>query len=369
MEENSNIFHFVNLGPSETPRLDTLYPGKKWVAYGVDNLLPNQLLELSRISPVHNNIIVAKSELITGNNITITNPEAAKWAETLDYNNGFKKIFYKSALDYITYGGFSLQILWKKYQNQIADVIFQDWSKVRIGFDEEKNEEGLYNQGVWISDRWDRAIYKFKPCFYPYYKTGENCDKPSFLYFKRYTQGNDWYPLPDWFAAYNSIITETELIQFKKYNTLNSFTASGVLKLPGNVKPEMIEQFKKEIHEQMTGTHNAGKILVVTADGEKAVEWMPLNVSPEKSVTAYINEAREDIIISHRLPSLTLIGLRGGASLGGDGGTIEIANEIFFENVIYPIREMIKDEYLKIFKDAGFETDIVIEDKKIIITS
>ena len=58
--------------------------------------------------------------------------------------------------------------------------------------------------------------------------------------------------------------------------------------------------------------------------------------------------------MAHQLPSPTIIGLPGGASLGGDGGTIETASKEFFERVIKPMQAAIINQLEWLFGYAGF---------------
>jgi capsid portal protein len=165
---------------------------------------------------------------------------------------------------------------------------------------------------------------------------------------------------------------EAELTNFMLANTRNSFTPSGMLKLPRMHEPESQRKEIQRIQNQMTGTGNAGRMLVTFADVDKTVEWIPFTENPgQKDVSAYLQTARENIIMAHRLPSPTLLGLPGGASLGGDGGTIESASKIFHEDVILTAREKIIRNIESLLGQAGYENikvtivetdDVTVED-------
>ncbi len=370
MDKNKLLFLSLNKldkpnNPLADPVLNKLAGNGKWVNFGCDNLMPQNLIELFITSPVHNAIVLKKAEYTAGKDIICTNPAAQIFAETIDNGAGLYQLFFKMALDYYIHGGFSLQVLWNDLIGKVGNFVYQDWSTIRRGFATHKNEMGEHEQGVWISADWAYnpfgGNYKFKPCYYPFFHPDKPCSLPTFYTYYRYTPGFSWYPLPDWYACVNSILTETKLIRFKDATISNAFSPGGTLVLPGIKSEEGILEFQKILETEYKGMENAGKTMVVFSDDERKAEYLPFNSnSPEKDVTSYLQQAREDIIIAHRLPSPTLIGLPGGASLGGDGGTIEAASKEFFNKVILVPQQIIKQELIKMFKHCGYETDIII---------
>lgn len=356
--------------PTGNVDLNRLSGNRKWVMYGDNNLLPQNFIDMFNTSPMHGSIVQKKAEYTAGKGASCTNPNAQRFSEDLDNGAGLHQLIQKIALDYYIHGGFSIQVLWNDILGKPADLVYQDWSTIRVGFSQDKNEDGEYEQGVWISADWSYSPSgfgtKFRPCYYPYFRPNEVESVPTFYLHKRYTPGYSWYPLPDWFAAVESIQTEVNLINFKKYTISNAFSPSGTLVIPGSMSAEETNQFKQMLETEYKGMKNAGKTLVLFSDGgingDQKTDYIPFSAnSPVKDVTDYLDQARQDIMIAHRLPSPTLIGLPGGASLGGDGGTIQSASKEFFDKVISVPQSVIKRELEKLFKYCGYETEIVIE--------
>lgn len=368
-----------NLDYISNPNLTAASANRKWVKYNVDNLLPQNLIDLFLTSPTHSSIVRKKAEYTTGKRIYCTNPLAEEFAKTIDNGGGLYKLFYKTALDYYIHGGFSLQLLWNVGLNKPVKVEYQDWSTLRVGFSENKKldengvpcvdiygndvyEEGLYYSANWAYNPSGSGSVKFAPKYFPYFNPNQLSLVPTFYTYKIYTPGFDYYPLPDWYSCIRSILTEVKLIRFKDSTISNAFSPGGTLILPGTMDETAADEFRTLMETEYKGMENAGKTMIVFSDSDKKAEYLPSNnESPVKDVTDYLTQAREDIIISHRLPSPTLIGLPGGASLGGDGGTIDSASHEFFNNVILVSQKAIKDELIKIFGYCGFETDIIIE--------
>jgi hypothetical protein len=95
-------------------------------------------------------------------------------------------------------------------------------------------------------------------------------------------------------------------------------------------------------------------------EGE-GIKYEPFNGnSPEKDVTNYLDQARQDIILAHGVPSPKILGLPGAASLGGDGGTIEAASKEFYNQSIKPVQTLITDTLGWLFSKAGYIGNLVI---------
>lgn len=370
-----NFNQIIEEGLFRTP-LDS---AGKWINYGSNNLAPQIFIDLYNLSSTHGGIVNRKKDYIAGKDIDYTNntSEFKLWAEFANNGQGLHKLIKQLALDLSLYGGYCIQVIWNM-DRTINDIIYQDFSQVRRGFNkdtEKKNKtyNNLYDQGYWISANW-KDKYKFKPEFFNMfsYKTAilpttnqEQIEnpvprEPVFLYYYRQAPGIQWYPLPDYYSGAKAIQSEIDLLDFIYNNINQSFNPSGILKVPATLTPEDQQLFKERIKSELAGTKNTGKVFVVFADGDKAVEWSPTNNAPsDKGIEPYNDIIVQKIISAHQLPSPTIIGLPGGASLSGDGNTIAIANAEFYNQSILPAREEILYHINKLVKLAGFPTDSV----------
>jgi len=340
--------------PQETPLLIYQDKSKGWINYDVDNLLPQRLLEMFLLSPTHGGVSKRKAKYISGADVQCNTPDANAWASTWDEGDGIENVFSKIALDLVLFGGFCLQVRRNPQTNMIAAIDYQDFTTVRIGFEKTKNADGLYDKGVYISADWRyQTPYKFRPEFYPLFNELDTAPV-SFFYYSQYVPGYGYYTLPDYYGAEKSILTEIAITEFKLNYISNGLIPSAVLSIPGRIAPDAFAKVKEEI-KNMTGPKNAGKLLVVNVDGDKTADVQPFNSgSPYQDIESYLNQARQDIIMAHQLPSPTIIGLPGGASLGGDGNTIETASKEFFERVIKPMQAAIINQLEWLFGYAGF---------------
>ena len=341
-----------------------------WVKYGADNLYPQNLLALFYNSPFVSGIIGRMTDYVAGSGVYGTvngqrSEQATEYLKTLNKGQGLEELLYRTALDYLLYGGFCWQIIYEMAETEqgdkplgAIDLLHQEWSMVRYGFSKEKNAHGEYPRGGFIKNDWAKSNSgKDKAEFYLLYEYGIPSDAPRFLYFRDYTPGFSYYPKPIWSAAIRSAETEVEIINFKNVNVQQCFAPAGILQLPREMDEDQRKRAEMWFQSEGKGTDNAGKILVsFTAGdgGQSGIQWTPFTDVPlEKAATQVQEECQQEILTAFRVPSPLLIGLPGSGTLGGDGNTLAIAANEWFSKVIEPIRNRILNQLNKVIGDFG----------------
>lgn len=344
------------------------------------NDFPVRLNNIAQLSPTHGSILHKKSVLCKGSSLRVIadDPTQQGIVDALAANMGgmgLHEMLGRHAYDYFTYGGFATR-LYGSYNpdtqlSTMAGWQHVDWLMLRKGWIEGKTDDGEHQktEGFWLRADWNPKNEKdCPPEFYLGYQKGADMSKQYIGWHSRYTSGKQYYPLPDYYAAFKSAETEVELINFKAQNTVNSFNPGGILMLGGGLDPEQEKALKQELSTEFTGTNNAGKILVMANLGPDGATWTPLNSHPaEKDVTVYSKGSIEELAMAHQLPSLTLLGLPGGPSLSGDASTIEQGYRLFMQTCIKPARAWILNVYKGYFADMGypvsFEADEVVPEE------
>lgn len=356
-----------------TPALDRLGGQREWVNYGDDNLLPQKMLDLNRLSVTHAAAIKKKTRYTAGSSLVYGTEALKDFCEAQDGGNGMSDLFKKITLDYWTYGGFALQVIWKKYQHEVHGFHYMDFAKLRRGFTGSPNEDREYPQVVWYSNDWSRASRGankyYRPVCYPYFDPNEHCDGVSILYHIGDTQGSDWYPLPSWFPAFIPASGEIELHNYMYWSVNRGFTPSGILRIPQRMAPANVDALKDQV-KSMSGTKNAGKILVAMADSmtqtgsDTPVEWIPFTNNPaDRDVSGYLDIWKQSIVTAHELPSPAVAGISVSTGLQSDAALLEIAMEKFEDSladVQFEIMAVLKD----LIELAGFDSpDIKVAQK------
>ena len=117
-----------------------------------------------------------------------------------------------------------------------------------------------------------------------------------------------------------------------------------------------------EIKKNFSGPENAGKMLCLAADGEHAIEVIPVSVPIDSTgIEGFLKITREDIMLAHAIPSPSVIGLPNSTGFSSSGEELSTAYSNFFNINILPDQNKIRLIFEKLFAMAGYETEIIIE--------
>lgn len=357
------IFPFIE--DENEIRLDVSSNEKKWIEFDYpENLLPQKFIDYYRHSPTFSSIINKKAEYTSGTKVIFNDEKLKEFCKKLDYGNGLHSLIKKISFDYWLFNGFCIQMIWKPYVNNISSFHHTDFAKVRRGFSNNKNDDGLFEQGVWISKDWRREVTGDRYTdakFHNIFDFNKHNKEPVYDYWSNYTVGSDWYPLPKWFSASTAIETEIATLEYDWNSVNNGFMTDGMLRLPSSMKDQNIQAVKKEL-EKSKGARGKGNFMVAIADSEDSLEWIQFNNTPDDDATGNkLEQARQSIITGCGLPSPTIVGLPNTGGLSSTGETIKIGLEEFKKDLEYAQNIIIGKikEYLEF---AGFENpDFEIE--------
>ena len=85
-----------------------------WVYYGPANLAPQELIRLYNSSPTHRAAITSKWYATRGETITIVNGDSMRLEMVNSLGDKMYDLWSKACLDFILYGAFALNIVWRK---------------------------------------------------------------------------------------------------------------------------------------------------------------------------------------------------------------------------------------------------------------
>lgn len=331
-----------------------------WIDWGKDNLYPQQLAEMVDFSPTHQAIIKNKAQLTAGTGFNGL-PEMDVFNK--EGGESLNNILRKAAADQVTYLGYSLQIIWNRAGDAVAEIHHIDFSKVRLGKPDEKGK--IHN--CFISSNWEERKPEIKQV--PLFDPEKAKDSPlQILYVIGYTPGHNFYPSPDYAAAVNYINLDYEISKYHINYVANGMTPGLAVMVPEIPSAEERRKLKRDIERRYTGTNNAGRIMVFFSD-DPATMVKVQDIASGGSADIYntLNEiTTQKIITAHRLASPVLAGLSGGSgNLGSNAGEIATAHEIYMTSVIEPsYQKPIIEGFEMLFAVNGFDVQLTIENKK-----
>jgi hypothetical protein len=313
---------------------------KGWVSYGEANAFPQYLIELYNESPIHGALVNSISYMIAGREMTASTTQAVNEIKRLSID----KIVNATALDLKLHGGFYWEVIWSMDRSTIAQVNHLPFENCRLACSDEDDSI----TGVWYSRDWsDMRKKKNVPNYIPMFNEDHKDALPKQVLFVHHMMvGSEYYPKPDYVGAINEIEKMRQLSEYQVNLILNGFFPSLIASFNNGI-PSLEEQhmIKNQLTASIQGAENAGKVLTFfNEERDRGVEFTPFPVSDmDKQFTTLVDQAVESILVSHRVTSPLLFGVRDGGGLGSNTDEMKTALRIFSRQVIDPFQRLITD--------------------------
>ena len=334
------------------------------VYFGQDNKFPQLLIDLYHKSSVHATAVNAKHQAVVGQGLT-TNDETILEIANLE-GETWNDIYSKLALDRVVYGGYALEVIWSQDRTRIAEVYHVDFSYARAKkMDDRGNIPGYYIYRDWGKTR-GIVPHKDNLPYLPKFSRRDRTEPSQLIYFKPYTTGLDYYPLPDYMGALKTIELDTEVDNFHVNNLKNGLAPSLAITTFTDANEEERGEIERQLRDAYSGTDNAGSLMYMdVADREQMPEITPI---PQNGADGYYNVVNEmttqKILTGHRITSPMLVGIKTEGQLGGRAELLD-AYSHFLTTVIYPMQSDILKTFEMIFRINGIDTTLGVQQTKL----
>ena len=134
--QNGEILKVFDFATANVPLIEEnliINTRTPWVYYGVANLAPQELIRLYNSSPTHRASIQSKWYGVRGEEISLRSGETDRLVMTNSLGDPMYDLWSKCALDFILYGAFALNIVWRKDRSMGFEMYYMDASKIRAG--------------------------------------------------------------------------------------------------------------------------------------------------------------------------------------------------------------------------------------------
>ena len=352
MKNNEKILKNINFTASYLPKFVEVVKNKDWVLWGEDNLAPQHLIELYNYSALNRTCITAKRDGVNGRGLYSSNPEDDARLMMANSTESIYDVYKKCALDYVLFGGFSVNIVWKKDRELgIAEIYHIDFSRLRAGKVDDFDQVSEY----FYSADWSN-LRKYPARRIPKFDINE--EEPSqVLCIKGYTPDQNYYPNPDYLGATRSIEIDVEVKNYHLKNAQQNYYPGLFISLNNGVpSEEERDSIYKHLEATYSGTDNAGRLFLSFSDGKDNEPTItPIGNNGSDGMFLQLNDIiQNSILTGHRISSPLLLGIQRPGALGGRQEIIDSA-EHFLNTVIIPYQET--------FLNA-FEKLLFIRDKK-----
>ena len=348
----SNL-HILNLSAYNRPEI-TESKNKEWVNYGVDNNYYQYIIDCYNGSATNNAIINGVVNMIYGKGLDATN-SSKKPDEYAQMKSIFSKdCVRKTVLDLKLLGEGSMQVIYKNGKVYKAEHFPRQTLRA-----EKCNEEGEIEAYYYHYD-WSKLKPSDKPKRIPAFGFG-NGKESEIKIIKRYVSGFDYYAPVDYQGGLAYAELEEEVADYLINEVQCGFSGTKVVNFNNGVPDrEKQLQVKDDVLGKLTGSRGE-KVIVAfnnNAESKTTVDDIPLNDAPQHY--EYLsNECVKKLIISHRITSPLLIGVKDGNSgLGNNAEEIKTATLLFDNIVIKPYQELLTDCFDSILAVNGISLNL-----------
>ena len=337
--------------------------GKEWVSYGDDNLYPQKMIELYQSSAMHATAIKAKLDGVCGEGIIAYGDTIVNLKQ-----ESLNEVFAKATLDYLLFGGYSLNVIFNRAGDKIAEIYHLPFDKVRSGKQNEDDEVTHY----YFSSNWANTR-KYKPVEYISYDPTDNKgDNASQIYYcYGYSPGNDVYPLPSYQSAVNDISLDGKISVFHSSHIDNGMFPGLFINLPnGMANPEERAMIYKDLEKSFSGAENSGKLFLSFSDGpDRAPQVTTVPAANDDYLIILDQRISNRILTAHRVTSPLLLGIKDASGFSNNADEIKVAYAHFMGTVIQPIQKKMTESFEYILRGFGMNVNLEIEENQIIYST
>ena len=341
MRKKGTEVSIVNLSTYTSPKVKEVR-NKEWVGYGDDNNYFQYLIDRYNGSPTNNAIINGISEMIYGKGLDATDsnrkPEQYAQAISLFHKHCVRKLAYDLKL----MGQCAIQVIYSKDRKRIAQIEHMPVETLRA---EKSNEKGEIEAYFYFSD-WTKIKPSDKPKRIPAFGTSK--ESIEILYIKPYRAGFYYYSPVDYQGGLQYSELEEEISNYHLNNILNGLAPSMLINFnngtPNEEERSLIEQ---RIYQKFSGSSNAGKfILAFNDDPATQATIDPIQLSDAHNQYQFLSdESMRKIMVSHRVVSPMLLGIKDQSGLGNNAEELKTASALMDNTVIRPFQNLLIDGF------------------------
>jgi hypothetical protein len=334
-----------------------------FITYGTNNDFPQGLIEAWLQSPTHNAITNGIAQMIAGDNITFDQPiaDVENWAKKVNTKGEtLGELIHKTALDLYLHGYFGWQVVWNTARTKIVSIYHTPAEQIRSGKADDVGKIKEY----FISYDWTQwRKKKFEPKRVKAFDLTDRSEGKQMIFVKQYRPSQYYYSTPSYIGGMNWILMDNRVGEFHLNNIENGFFPSSVVQF-FNGEPPQEEKRKIEMGfmGKFTGKSSSKIVFIYNNGVEEKVAFdthEPANI--DKRFRDLMPEISKNIMISHRVPSPLLFGIRDAGGLGNNAEELESSSLLMNKLVVVPYQKMILEALAKIFKVNQWNTDITIE--------
>ena len=340
MSTSSSKVHVVNFSSYTTPVVKEVQ-GKDFVEYGDNNDYFGYLIDRYNGSPTNNAILNSLMDLTFGKGLDATD-SAKKPSEYAAMRGLFtKSCLQKVVADYVMMGQCSLQVVYSQDHNTIVEVQHIPVETLRAA---RANEDGEIEAYYYAKDWLAVSSRKETPVRIPAF--GKSNEGLEILYIKPYRAGFYYYSPVDYQGGLPYAELEEEIANYHINNIQNGLAPSMLINFNNGVPSEEERRsIEQQIATKFSGSSNSGKFILAFNDNKDLAATVdPVQLSDAAEQYQFLSaESTQKIMVSHRIVSPMLLGIKDNSGLGNNAEELKTASTLLDNLVIRPKQEIIID--------------------------
>ena len=360
MSDSANIIS-LNFDKYVEPSYSEKANNRGWVDYGSDNLFPQYLIDLYNSSPVHNALCNSIGSMAFGGGVVASKAEAKLQIEKWGLNEELQR----AAMDLKVQGGYYLEVKFSLDRTYIKSLRHIPFEEIRAGaMNSEGKIEFFYHCLDWENTQ-KSAVTPIKS-----YCPDEKNEYPvQLLSCGQFSLGSRSYFRPDYMGGINWIEVDKQVSIFHNNNIASGMSPSFFISWKNGIPPKNERaEIRRDVEKQLVGPTNSGKFFMTFSDGgDQSPEFEPFPLSDAHNQYQFVStESTDKIMISHRVTSPSLFGVKTAGQLGTTD-ELKTSAKLFQANVIQPMQQIITDCAEMLLAENGIYDHLVIEGKNPIL--
>ncbi len=332
--------HLIQLSSYERPTI-TEEKNQDWVGIGDNNDYYQSLIDAYMDSTTNNAVINGIVNQIYGKGLDATdsNRKPEQYAE-------MKKILKPKELrrvvqDLKLLGEGAFQVTYSG--DKIASITHFPRETLRA---EKCGEDGKIKNYLYSAD-WSKVTKQTELKKFPVFGSGATNE---IFIVRRYVSGYFYYSPADYQTSYATL--EKEIADYLINDAQCSFSGTKIINFNNGVPDrEKQEHIKSQVLQKLTGSYGEKVIVAFNNNAESKTSIDDVSLTDAPSHYSYLSEeCSRKILVTHRVTSPLLIGLRDGNNgLGSNADEIKNASLLFNNVVIKPYQDLILDALDELF--------------------
>ena len=345
--QNESKISFVNLSTYTSPKI-VESKNKEWVEFGADNNFFQFLIDKANGSATSGACIIGVSQMIYGRGLDATDssrkPESYARMISLFKKDVVRRLSYDLKLA----GQCAIQVIYSKDKKTIEKVEHLPIETLRA---EKVGSEDKEIQAYYYHPDWANAKPSDEPIRLPSFGVSDTPKPIEILYVKPYEAGMYYYSTPDYVSGIQYSEIEAEVSNFHLNNIKNGLAPSMLINfnngIPDEEKQTLIEN---KIKQKYSGSSNSGNFILSFNDSkETQADITPVQLSDAHNQYQFLSdEAQKKIMISHRIVSPMLLGIKDNSGFGNNAQELENASVLMQNVVISPFQDLLTDAFDKV---------------------